>query len=367
MRKRHSTQYAGIYYRLVKEDRPDGPRRYIVGYTDANGRWHTETLPVGMNLEDARLRKAALETKKNVFVPTHMTIGDLLDLYLYQRKNDFSTKTYNDYAYGRDVVKDFMGNRKVRELTANDCAALIAKLKKDGKKAWTIRKILTPLNGALKIAIREGWLQGNPMDALLTHERPKADQKEMRCLSSDEIPRLLAAASSERWRLLFATLTFCGLRVGEALALKWTDVDLHTGTVFVRGEKDGARKTAAAKRDVMMIPALVHPMRAYKIAQGQRGYVFANGNGLPVSRREALRALRAAEKRAGLPEYTLHELRHTFASILIAQGEPVTLVARQMGHKDPSVTLKTYAHLFDEAENVQLAKDRLQAACGGMV
>lgn len=357
MRKRHKTQYPGIWYRLVNEDRPDGPRRYIVGYTDANGDWHTETLPLGSTLEDARLRRGKLAQQRKVIVPTKKTVGELLDEYIEARRSSLKPKTLEVYEWGAGVVKKYINRRKVRDLTANDCATMIRKMQEDGLSKASVTKALTPLQGALKVAVREGWVQTNPLSLLLSHERPNGSSKRMRVLSSDEIHKLLKAASSDRWRILFATLIFTGLRIGEALALRWEDVN---GTIRVRGGK-----TKAAEREVMLVPSLANELRKLRLAQPPgTEYVFANKNGSPVSRREALRALRAAEKRAGLTDYTLHELRHTFASILIAQGENVVLVSHQLGHKDPAVTLKIYAHLFDEQENVERAKGRLQAAFG---
>lgn len=363
MRKRHRTQYPGIMYRLVNEDRPDGPRRYIVFYTDANGAEHSETLPVEASLEEARARKAELDGKKRTYIPTNQTVGELLDDYLEARRSSLKPKTIELYEYGIAVVKDHMGRKKLKALTTNDIARLISKLKADGKKTWTVKKILTPLVGALKVAVREGWIQSNPADHLLPHERPKNDQKEMRCVSSSEIPKLLKAASTDRWRTLFALLIFTGLRIGEALALRWEDIDIWNEQITVRESK-----TKAGERTVMLMSSLKQPLAKLSIAQPPgTEYVFANKDGKPVSRREALRALRAAEKKAGLTQYTLHELRHTFASILIAQGETPVLVAHQMGHADPSVTLKTYAHLFDEAENVEAARAKLSVRFEGVV
>lgn len=368
-RQRHRTQYPGIRYRLVNENRPDGPRRYIVDYWDANGVQHSETLSVGSTLEDARLRKAALESKKTI-VDNKRTVGLLLDEYIAARESSLSEKTRKDYAYGVKVVKDAMGRRRLKDLSPNDCASLIAKLRKEGKKAATIKKILTPLQGALRIAVREGWVTGNPLEALLPHERPKADGKKMRCLSSDEIAKLLEAAKEspgsgwawegDRWSTLFSLLLFTGLRIGEALALTWDDIN---GSVRVKAELEGARKTESAEREVMLIPSLELRLKTWKLLSGGRDsdLVFPG-----VTRRNALRALNACEKRAGIPDYTLHELRHTFASILIAQGETPVLVAHQMGHADPATTLKTYAHLFDAAENVSMACERLQRGVGGI-
>lgn len=360
-RKRHKTRYPSIWYRLVDEDRPDGPRRYIVRYDDANGAEHTETLPIGMTLEDARLRREALHRKKRHFVPTKMTVGELLDLYLDQRKSQLTPKTLEDYQYASEVVKKHMGLLRLKSLTASDIVSMTSSLKAEGKKTWTVKKILTPLSGALKVALREGWIDSNLMDTILPHERPKYDQRDMRTLSSEEITALLGAASTQRWRALFSLLVFTGLRIGEALNLRWVDVDPFEHRISVRQSK-----TEAGVREVMMIGAVWRPLAGLKLEQPVgTEYVFANGNGSPVSRREALRALRAAEKRAGLPNYTLHELRHTFASILIAQGETPVLVAHQMGHADPSTTLSTYAHLFDAAENVERARERLQEVFGG--
>lgn len=361
-RKRHRTKYPGIYYRLLDEERPDGPRRYIIFYTDANGKGHTETLGVGYTLEDARLRKGSLDRQRRTYVPTNHTVGSLLDEYLGLMGHSVKAKTLDDYRHGAEVVKDELGSRKLKDLTVNDCASLIATLQKRGYKTWSVKKILTPLQGSMRVAVREGWIQGNPLANLLPHERPKDDQREMRCLGNAEITLLLDNASTDRWKTLFATLLFTGLRISEALALEWKDIDLQKQVISVR---EG--KTDAAKRDVPIMDGLARRLRHYRMQGWPTGYVFKNRNDGAVSRREALRALRAAEKRAGIPEYTLHELRHTFASILISEGEPVTLVAKLMGHKDPSITLKTYAHLFDAQANVQRAMDTLQAKYGGVV
>lgn len=361
MRTRHTTRYPGIRFRLLDEARPDGPRRYVIGYTDANGAYHTETLGLGYTLEDAKARKAALEGKKNVYVPVKKTVGVLLDEYIEARRPTLKPKTVENYEWAAGRLKDAFGNRELTALTPNDIAQAIARWKATGMKTWTVRKILTPLVGALKVAMREGWITSNPADRLLPHERPKADQRDMRCLTPDEIEVLLDAVDGPGWRKpLFATLVFTGLRISEALALTWDDVN---GSVRV---VEG--KTQAAERSVMLIPTLDMILKKHRLAQPPgTSLVFVTSTGNPVQRHGALKALKVAEKKAGLPDYTLHELRHTFASILIANGESVALVADQMGHANPAITLSTYAKLFDAQKNVEAARDRLQAAVGGVV
>lgn len=359
-RDRIKTKYPGIYYRGS-----DQGRRYIVWYSDANGDPHTKTLPVGAALEDARTLQSSLNVRKaqgETLVRTKKTVGELLDEWLELRRHSLAPKTVEDYSWAIEKhLKPEFGRMKVEDLRPGDVARLFAKLKRDGAKTWTVKKIVTPLTGAYRVAVREGGVSTSPVAKLLPHERPKDDQKEMRCLSRDEISRVLEAASPHRWKTLFALLSFTGLRISEALALTWDDV-LEDRVIVRQG------KTDSAKREVILIPAVRSLLAALRLQQAPGvQFVFATSEGGSCGRREALRALRAAEKRAGVPEYTLHELRHTFASILIAQGELPTLVARQMGHKDPSITLKTYTHLWEEQESVDRARDRLQMAMGGVL
>lgn len=364
MRTRHKTRYPGIFYRLVDETKPNGDRRYIVWYSDAQGVGHTQTLPVTASLEDARLLQGNLQARKadgETLTRTRKTVGELLDEWFAAQRPTWKPKTAEDYAYGVTVLKDAFGSRRATELSPSDVARLISRLKLDGKKTWTVKKIMSPLNGAYRVAVRDGLVGSNPVEKLLPSERPKGDQREMRCLPQGDIGKLLEATSTKRWKALFALLCFTGLRISEALALTWDDV--LEDRVIVRGGK-----TDSAKREVMLIPSVRRLLVSYRLTQTPGAtLVFGTRENRSPGRREALRALRVAEEKASLPNYTLHELRHTFASILISQGEPLTLIARQMGHADPGITLKTYAHLFEEQESVDAAMEKLQTAMGGMV
>lgn len=366
-RTRIKTKYPGIYYRESTRG-----RRYIVWYSDANGSPHTKTLPLGATLEDAKTLQSSLAVRKaqgDMLIRSRMTVGGLLDEWLSLRRLSLEPKTVEDYEWAIEKhLKPAFGNRKLEELSASDVARLFARLKAEGMKTWSVKKIKTPLSGAYRVAIREGWVSSSPVDKLLPHETPKADQREMRCLSKDELSRLLEQASTTRWKALFALLSFSGLRISEALALTWDDV--HGDKVVVRSDVENGRrvKTKAAEREVILIRPVMRILTALRLEQAPGvDLVFATQQGGALSRREALRALRAAEKRAGIPRYTLHELRHTFASILISQGELPTLVARQMGHADPSITLKTYAHLWEAQESIANARERLEQTVAGVV
>jgi len=197
-------------------------------------------------------------------------------------------------------------------------------------------------------------------------------------LSSDEIARLLDNCPS-LYRPLVATALFTGMRQGEALGLQWADLDLDTGVVHVRRQllRDGTlgpTKTARGSRDITIFPALVALLREHRRTAFARGharpsdFVFGSATGGPwhyrnVVRRGLDKATDAARLNVdGHPRLRWHDLRHTYASLLIAQGENVVYVSRQLGHADASITLKIYAHLFDAAEHARRASSRLEAS-----
>lgn len=335
----------------------------MVAFTDSSGRQHTKTMPLGATLEEARSLQTDYRKRKfdGGLVVCRQTVGELLDEWLELRKPSLKPKTIRGYDWAiRIHLKPAFGSLKVTSLTPSEVAQLISKMKKDGLKTWTVRHALKPLQGAYQLAVRDGKVASSPVTKLLPSERPRGDQREMRCLSSSEITLLLSGVSSPRWKTLFALLTFAGLRISEALALTWDDVS--EGSVFVRSSK-----TRAGVREVMLIPTARTMLTALRLSNPPgTSLVFCTHKGTPVDAREALRALQDTCERIGLPRYTLHELRHTFASILIHQREPATLVAKQMGHADPAITMKTYAHLFEEQESVDQARERLQETMGGL-
>jgi integrase len=172
---------------------------------------------------------------------------------------------------------------------------------------------------------------------------------------------------SDDWRPLISFLIFTGLRITEALNVKWEDIDLEAGTVTV-----GVSKTRAGTgRSVILIPALASTLRRHRLRShysASESYVFPNAKGEMGDRNYILaKVLKPATKAAGVTEVTLHELRHTFASILIGQGFDVTFVADQLGHSDPGITLKVYAKLYDPAQRRNEAREKLQTAFGGLL
>jgi integrase len=283
---------------------------------------------------------------------------------------DLRPRTYDIYELGlRLHVVPELGERRIRSLTPDDLVAWHRRRQADGYSPDAIHAWWTPLRLVLAHAVRRGGLDANPADKLLARERPKAGQSRKRFLTREEMERLLSAAP-ERHRLALTTGLFSGVRLGELLGLVWEDVDLAGEVVHVRAQLDRAGrrqqlKTAAARRDVVLMPRLSALLREHRVASAWSRadqLVFAAATGNTVGHRNlSARGLGKACARAGLEGVTFHALRHTFASLLIAQGHDPVFVSRQLGHANPAITLRVYSHLFDAARHADQARQGLEA------
>lgn len=258
-------------------------------------------------------------------------------------------------------------------------------MRRKGYSPATIRNALKPLAGAFQVAVRRGAMTQNPVRILLPNERPSGGAtRQMRILEPTEMTTLVNAAKTRPpVALAVAVSLYGGTRQSETLALRWQDCDLERGRVRVGAQlgRDGKRaelKTASAAREVVIPPFVVAMLKERKEAQFAAGFarpedhVFATRTGNPLGQRNLLRDFYEVLKDAcldgdddGRPRPRWHDLRHTCASVLIAKGIPVTSVAHQLGHANPSITLKIYAHLFDAAEHEERVAAVLEAAAQG--
>jgi integrase len=278
---------------------------------------------------------------------------------------------------------------KIADVTEDDVANLISSMQEAGLAGWTIRGALTPLSRVLSYAARRGLIASNPVMRLERNERPRMQRREMRVLGREEIAKLVDAAP-KRYRTLIALSILTGVRQGEALGLRWQDVDLAGRVLRVRWQfgqdsKLAEPKTPQAKREVVLSPALVQMLREHKVASKhsqEEDFVFASHAGTPLQHRNIVRrGLEQATEKAGIGKYIKdedgkrrwksairwHDLRHTAASLLIASGLDVVYVSRALGHANPSITLRIYAHLWDAAEHAEAARAAMDAALGNLL
>ncbi|HEX8743610.1 MAG TPA: site-specific integrase [Thermoleophilaceae bacterium] len=268
------------------------------------------------------------------------------------------------------------GAWQVRAITPDDLVAWHAEQRAAGAATWSIKNRWAALRLVLAYAVRRGYFEASPADQLERRERPRAGDARKRFLTDDEMAALLAA-TAPRYRAFVALGLFAGLRVSEAVGLTWGDVDFDAGRIRVRHQLARGKaptrvriKTPAGRRDVVLMDGLASMLRRARLAavfSDDGDPVLATANRTHVSARNASRAFEQAVERAGLDGVTYHVLRHTFASLLIAQGRDPVFVADQLGHADPAITMRVYAHLFREAKEASSASAQLEAEYGHML
>lgn len=280
-------------------------------------------------------------------------------------------------AYGTAVnshLVPYFKQRDIRKITPDLLVAWHAEQRTSGASPWSIKGRWNVLRQILARSARQGVIAVNPCDLLTSRERPKAGEARVRFLTDTEIRQLLSAAHG-RYRVLIATGLFTGVRISECLGLRWEHIDFDAEVIRVRSQlgRDNELhrlKTGAGVRDIVMMAELARILRRYRLDEihtAQRDAVFGTATHRTLSQRNATRAFESAVTRAGLVGVTFHTLRHTFASILIAQGRDPVFVADQLGHADVSETLRTYAHLFRAAKQAQATRDQLDSEYGQML
>ena len=262
------------------------------------------------------------------------------------------------------VILPVFGPLELDALSPELIAAWISDLEDAGLAASSIRSYLKPLSAIVKLALRRGLLELNPLSLLDADERPQAAARRRPYEWTPEtISQLLihARLRGERpqaryaYYPLLATLTLTGARVSEVLALRQQDIDLDRRLIRIRHSwsRNGTLtvpKTAAAVREIPIPPQLEALFQTFLVPSAHR-WVFPSRTGrLPLSYWNLVkRGLVPALDAAGLADkgIRLHDLRHAAASLLIAEGLTPVEVAAQLGHADPGVTMRVYAHLFD--------------------
>ena len=240
------------------------------------------------------------------------------------------------------------------------------RLEDDGLGAASRRQLYHVMRLALEDAVDDDLIARNPAAKV---ERPVVEQHEAKYLPPADLVRLLKAASDLRYHEVLVLVAVTGLRRGEALALKWEDIDLLVGVATVRGTlaRVGGKlvttspKTKKSARKVVLVPAVVE-MLARLADQQERekvhasnlwtdtGFVFTTETGRPVDPRNVFRTMQTAAKRANITGIGVHTLRHSVATGMMDGGENVKVVSGLLGHSSSEITLDVYTHETPDAQ-----------------
>jgi integrase len=343
-------------------------------YKRSNGTWSVQVTLQGRRLSHTfKTQRECHEWLKKIrgqiddgmtLASTKTSLGEFLTGWLTSTKTSKGRGTWQHYEQLiRTYIIPNLGGIKVRDLRPDHIQAFYNRLFDEHVGVYTIRKVHTTLHSALQQAAKTGFIGRNPVSYA---QPPKEPDIEMDILNGSQVSRLLIAAQGHRLEALFHLAVISGMRQMELLGLQWNDLDWIKQTLKIErqllkpdgdGVKFSAPKTRYGKRSIALGTKMIEILRKhYEHQQADQlkaceawkeyGLIFTTINGTPIHPRNLLRDYKKLLHDAGLPPFRFHDLRHTAASILLAQGIPVITVSRRLGHARASITLDIYGHLI---------------------
>jgi integrase len=306
--------------------------------------------------EDARvdLRRGVLVAARPIALREFADawLAGALDGSIRNRSGDrYKPSTLRGYEQAlREYVLPEVGGAKLQELRRLDIQRLADDLAGLEISAATVRNALLPLRAICRRALSRGDIQVNPTVGI---EIPAVRGRRTRFATPEEAQLLVDAAPAVD-RVLWATAFYAGLRRGELQALRWVDVDLAGGVLRVERSWDVKAgvidpKSIAGRRKVPIAAVLRDYLVQHKI-EAADALVFGRADGTPFATSTISKRANDGWRQAQLRPITLHECRHTFASLMIAAGVNPKALQTFMGHSSITVTLDRYGHLFPGSE-----------------
>jgi len=350
--------------------RRDG--RWEARFVGADGRdrsVYAKTKRAAEDLRDERLRelRAGID-------PSLQPLAEYLERYLARRSRSLAPSSVE--RYGRliriHVAGTAAGAIPIAKLTADDLDDLYAERLAAGLAPKTLELLHTLIHGGLAVAQKRGKVVRNVADLV---DRPTVRRRERTTLTRDQARALLEAARGHRLEAFITLAVQVGPRHGELLGLRWADVDWDAGMLRIRRQVDSATTKDRRPRGVQLPERSLRALRAHRARQAERrmaaggayeealDLVFAGPWGEPLDRRQVRVEFHRIREAAGLPHLTVHDLRHSCATLLLEEGIPSKVVAEMLGHHSTRQTDDTYSHVTPTIQ--AQAKAAMDRAVGG--
>lgn len=358
---------------------PDGRKRRLQRTVKVD-----PTKTVNAQRKEAEKLAAALETDYRRHLITDgrkITMAALADEFMadHVHRRKLATSTAREY---RDLLDSRIlpafGKVYVQDITPRDINKFYQKLEREpaktarsktGKLSGTYRlKYHVTIHSMLAYAVRMGYISVNPADAV---EPPRKDTKETAFYELDDCKKLLEALDAlpdAQWRLFFYMAIYTGMRPGELIGLDWSDIQgnvltVRAGAVCIPGKgtlRTDRPKTQKSIRMIDLPPTIMNMLHQHRREQAEYRLkfgkdwpepdaVFTGAMGYRLNISSPTQKFQKIVKEYNLRPITLYGLRHTAATIMIAQGLNARDVAARLGHAQTSTTLNIYAHAFMDA------------------
>ena len=302
-----------------------------------------------------------------------LTVAEYMDRWLESIKGSVKEKTWVSYeGTARLHISAEVGALKLAKLTPLHVQNLYAVKLAGGLSSSSVNNVHRVLRRALNCAVKWGLLTRNVCAMV---DPPRSQRHEMRTLTVEEVQRLLQAVRDDRLEAMYVLEVCTGVRFGEVLGLLWEDLDLKHGAFHLRrrlirikggGYYLGDLKDSDARR-IALPPEAIAALEVHRKRQLEErvrraaqwkdnGLVFCTDIGTPLDQRNVYRRhFKPLLKRAGLPDIRFHDLRHTYATLMIGEGVSVRTIQRVLGHYTASYTLDRYCHVLREHEDYAAA------------
>ena len=316
--------------------------------------------------------------------PANQTVRSFLTDWLETTaKPRLRPRTFSGYEKQIEAhIIPALGALRLHALSPQQVQAMLSGLQLKHLSPATIRGVRAVLRAALGDAMRWGLVGRNA--AALAYG-PRVRRPELKVFSTVQAQTFLEAIKGERLEAFFCTAIATGLRLGELLGLRWSDVDLGAGTLAVRQalQRVGKHlrfvepKSKQSRRRVSVPVFAVRALKAHRDQQAderrlaaskwiETGLVFTSSLGTALDERNVRRTFKNVLRTANLPDLRLHDLRHTTATLLLSQGVHPRIVMETLGHSQVSLTLDTYSHVLPslQAEAAKRIDDAIGCQIG---
>jgi len=312
---------------------------------------------------------------QGVRVDDRETVASFLSRWLQVKAGETKSTTLRSYrAHVEKVIVPALGHVPIERLRAEHVEQLLVDAAA-GRGPVTVRRIHATLRSALSYGVKTRRL---PWNVASNVTPPNGPRPEVQPWSAAELAAFLRHVETDRLGPFFELVASCGLRRGEALGLRWADLDLANRTARIRqtvvdvgGHLEfSTPKTRSSEATVPLTERAVQALAQVRLGQEldrhswasayeDHDLVFARENGAPLRPEYVTRRFVALGKAAGLRQVRLHDLRHGAASLMLAAGVPMAIVSKMLRHSSIGITVDTYGHLSEDT--ARIASDAMGA------
>jgi len=349
-------------------------------YKRKNGTWRALVTIEGRRLSKSfKTKREAQEWLRQLldeidygltFNSAQVTLEEFMEEWLVSVEPTVRFNTHKQYCQiTRQHILPVLGELKLRELKPGQIQQLYNQMVRKGFSARTVQLVHSVLHRSLVHAVKLGVITRNPDDATTP---PKPKPKEMKFYDENQAQKMLitAKSKSDRYYAIYHLAVSTGIRQGELLGLKWSDLEWEFGSLQIQRQLTKKRgggfaltspKTKAGIRRIDLGDNSLSILREHLQMQYQEtsqagekwldnDLIFPSTVGTPDDRDNLRKRFKAVLREAGLPEIRFHDLRHTAAALMLNNGIPVIVVSRRLGHARPSITLDIYGHLIPQKQ-----------------